>query len=211
MPPTAGQGRPKQAKRHISLIPAAYRRTLSVGGRSARLPRPDLGSRGSGEFGPGPRPAADLGKQAGVFCVTPPVCKPALVGRFAPRRRLELRCNSPGGAMGEEGSRAAVSSMWIGMDRRGTAVPRDAQLCELPQPVGTPGGHAASHRRAVVRPLPQHPGAAEACYPREASPVKDVAARPVRPQLRSVAGAGGVGALAGGETRTVVSPPAKPL
>ncbi|HEX9314478.1 MAG TPA: hypothetical protein VGA71_03565 [Actinomycetota bacterium] len=36
--------------------------------------------------------------------------------------------------------------------------------------------------------------------------MNDVAARPVRPQLRSVAGAGGVGALAGGETRTVVSP-----
>ena len=36
--------------------------------------------------------------------------------------------------------------------------------------------------------------------------MKDVAARPGSPRLRSVAGAGGVGALAGREARTVVSP-----
>ena len=36
--------------------------------------------------------------------------------------------------------------------------------------------------------------------------MKDVAVRPGSPRLRSVAGAGGVGTLAGRETRTVVSP-----
>ena len=36
--------------------------------------------------------------------------------------------------------------------------------------------------------------------------MKDVAARPASPHLRSVAGSGGVGALAGREARTLVSP-----
>lgn len=36
--------------------------------------------------------------------------------------------------------------------------------------------------------------------------MKDVAARPGSPRLRSLAGAGGVGTLAGRETRTVVAP-----
>jgi hypothetical protein len=53
-----------------------------------------------------------------------------------------------------------MSSLWIGMGRRGAAVPGKAQLRELPQPVGTTGGDAAHGRRGVVRPAPQPPEAA---------------------------------------------------
>ena len=48
-----------------------------------------------------------------------------------------------------------MSSLWVGMGRRGAAVPGKPQLRELPQPVGTTAGDAAHGRRGVVRPSPQ--------------------------------------------------------
>ena len=52
-----------------------------------------------------------------------------------------------------------MSSLWVGMGRRWAAVPGNAQLRELPQPVGTPVGAAAHGGRGVVRPSPQPPEA----------------------------------------------------
>src|SRR5437660_10383151 len=100
------------------------------------------------------------------------------------------------------------------MGCRGAAVPRNAQLRELPQPVGTPAGDAAHARRGVVRPSPQpSEAAAESLAAGHGSPVnafqrgtrwkrgrplderpgsmKDVAADPAPPRLLSLAGNGG--------------------
>jgi len=46
---------------------------------------PASGPQGRAEFGPGPRPAADPGRQAGPSASSHRSANPRLVGRFAPR------------------------------------------------------------------------------------------------------------------------------
>jgi hypothetical protein len=98
-----------------------------------------------------------------------------------------------------------MSSLWVGMGRRGAAVPGKAQLRQLPQPVGTTAGDAAHGRRGVVRPSPQRPEASGESLEGRGS-MKDLAANPAPARLRCLTGTGGGQLLEGIQACELVSP-----